>query len=103
MTFKKAQAKTIKVGVFKTQKAMNDQKNTQDEEASKVPNKKKPSGYFWKQLKKSLEKMGIWICSTTAHWGHSHSLQEDIEREWETNKAHNRNLYYEMKRHQSCQ
>lgn len=40
MTFKKAQAKTIKVGVFKTQKAMNDQKNTQDDEASKVPKKK---------------------------------------------------------------
>lgn len=48
MTFKKAQAKTIKVGVFifKTQKAMNDQKNTQDDEASKVPKKKKPSGYY---------------------------------------------------------
>lgn len=46
MTFKKAQAKTIKVGVFKTRKAMNDQKNTQDDEASKVPKKKKPSGYY---------------------------------------------------------
>lgn len=69
MTFKKAQAKTIKVGVFifKTQKAMNDQKNTQDDEASKVPKKKKTKWVLLKTTKKKLRKNGdldlLYYCS----------------------------------------